>query len=64
MQFAKKYSETHDIDFYVFGHRHIALDLSIGQGKKVVILGDWITHFTYAVWDGEQLELKEYEETK
>ena len=64
VQFAKKYSETHDIDFYVFGHRHIALDLNIGQEKKVVILGDWITNFTYAVWDGEQLELKKYEEAE
>jgi UDP-2,3-diacylglucosamine hydrolase len=62
VQFAKKHSQTNDIDFYVFGHRHIVLDLTIEGNKRVIILGDWITNFTYAEWDGEHFEIKRYEE--
>lgn len=61
VQFAKKHRKEHEIDYYVFGHRHILLDLPI-EGSRIVILGDWITNFTYAVWDGKSLELKRYEE--
>lgn len=61
VKFAKEHAEKNDIDYYVFGHRHIVLDLTIKQGRRVVILGDWITNFTYAEWDGESFELKKYE---
>ena len=64
VQFAKKHSQTNDIDFYVFGHRHIVLDLTIEGNKRVIILGDWITNFTYAEWDGEHFEIKRYEEKR
>ena len=30
--------------------------------KRMMILGDWISQFTYAVFDGEHLLLSEYEE--
>ena len=29
---------------------------------RLMILGDWITHFTYAVYDGEQLYMENYVE--
>lgn len=61
VKFAKEHAQTSDVDFYVFGHRHIVLDLTINQGKRVIILGDWITNFTYAEWDGENFNVKKYE---
>ena len=60
LTFAKKYSENNNIDFYIFGHRHICMDEEIKEGVKVCILGDWIHHFSYAVFDGEKLKLKKY----
>ncbi len=60
VQFSKEHAKANDVDYYIFGHRHIELDLTIEEKKRVVILGDWITKFTYAVWDGEQFELKRY----
>lgn len=61
--FSKEHAKTHDdIDFYVYGHRHIMLDLEIQGGKRVVILGDWIDKYSYACFDGEKLELKRFEE--
>lgn len=61
--FAKDYLKTHpNINFFIFGHRHIELDLMLARESRVVILGDWISQFNYAVFDGEHLLLEEYEE--
>ena len=62
--FAKKYSEQRPtVDYLLFGHRHIELDLILNARKtRMLILGDWITLFTYAVWDGDGLFLGNYVE--
>lgn len=62
VNYAKEYSETHpEIDFFIFGHRHIMLDLMIRRDCRVMMLGDWIRHFSYVVFDGENLSLEQYE---
>lgn len=48
------------IDFFVFGHKHVPRNVQLSKSSKLIILGDWITNFTYAVFDGEKVELKEY----
>lgn len=59
--YSKKYLEAHpDIDFFIYGHRHIQLDLPIGNHSRILILGDWISQFTYAVFDGEELYMEQY----
>ena len=61
--YTKEYMQTHpDVDYYIYGHRHIELDLMLTRDKRMLILGDWITQFTYVVFDGEHLLLEEYEE--
>lgn len=61
--FGKDYLKTHpEINFFVFGHRHIELDLMIARTTRLVILGDWISQFTYAIFDGEHFLLEEYVE--
>ena len=55
--FSKKYLETNDVDFLIFGHRHIALDLQLKDQKRVVILGDFVSIFSYGVFDGELFSL-------
>jgi len=56
----KKLSALPDINYFVFGHRHILLDLPIAEQCRVIMLGDWITFFSYAVFDGERVELKTF----
>ncbi len=57
----KEYMKTHpNVDFYIYGHRHIELDLMLAQNTRMMILGDWISQFTYAVWDGEHLFMENY----
>ena len=59
--YSKEYLRTHpDVNFFVYGHRHIELDLMLSATARTVILGDWITQFTYAVFNGDQLFLENY----
>jgi UDP-2,3-diacylglucosamine hydrolase len=59
--FAKEYVKTHPVDFFVFGHRHIELNLMISPQSRVVILGDWLKHFSYGVWDGANFSMEVFE---
>jgi UDP-2,3-diacylglucosamine hydrolase len=54
--FARHTLQNEHFDYFIFGHRHIPYDIHIGN-SRVVNLGDWINNFTYAVWDGTELEL-------
>lgn len=49
-----------DIDHFIFGHRHLPTQEMLNERSQLIILGDWISNFTYAVFDGENLELKKY----
>lgn len=62
VQFAKQYNEKEHIDFFVFGHRHVMLDLMITKDSRVIYLGDWISHFSYGVYDEEGFRLEIFEE--
>ena len=56
VKYAKAYLKDHPtINFFIFGHRHIELDLSLAPNARMLILGDWISRFGYAVYDGESL---------
>ncbi len=48
-------------DYYIFGHRHLPLDLEVGSNSRYINLGEWINHYTYAVFDGDKVELKTFE---
>jgi len=58
--FCRDYLKTHKVDYFVFGHRHLPLDLDVDGKARYVNLGDWIKYYTYAVFDGEKLELKKF----
>lgn len=47
-------------DFYIFGHRHLPLDITINDTSRYVNLGEWVNFSTYAAYDGEVLALKEF----
>lgn len=49
-----------DIQFFVFGHRHIAVDDEVMPGHRLIILGDWINHFTYLEINEHEVALKSY----
>ena len=55
----RKLQEKHR-DFFVFGHRHLPLEIQLNQNSKYINLGDWIQYYTFGVYDGEQFKLKKY----
>ena len=59
--YAKEYLKTHpDINYFIFGHRHIELDLMLSNTCRALIIGDWISQYTYAVFDGKTLTMHSY----
>ena len=60
IQFIKEYEKTTHYDYYIFGHRHLPLDLEVGN-TRYFNLGDWVVHFSYAVWDGEKVVLESFQ---
>ncbi|MCU0360482.1 MAG: UDP-2,3-diacylglucosamine diphosphatase [Bacteroidia bacterium] len=48
-------------NYYIFGHRHLPLELELEQGAKYINLGDWIRYTTYAVFDGSDVKLLKFE---
>lgn len=59
-QYAKRKLETKHYDYFIFGHRHFPMEIKVGEKSTYFNLGDWITHFTYGVFDGERFELREF----
>ncbi|NNK27783.1 MAG: UDP-2,3-diacylglucosamine diphosphatase [Flavobacteriaceae bacterium] len=60
VQYCKdKLKEKHR-DYFVFGHRHLPMEIELGNNSRYVNLGDWITYFTYAAFDRKKLDLKEF----
>ena len=58
--FAKSVLKQEEFDYMVFGHRHLLVDIPIETDARFIILGDWINHFSYGIFDGSNFELKRY----
>ncbi len=56
--YSKRKLESQHYDHFIFGHRHLPLEIQLNEKSKYTNLGDWISYFTYAVFDGEKLSLK------
>lgn len=62
VQYCKKKLEDKHYDYFLFGHRHLPMELEFSKNSKYINTGDWISYFTYAVFEENQLKLKEYKE--
>ncbi len=60
IQYSKEKLQEKHRDFFVFGHRHLPLETDLGNSSKYINLGDWISYYTYGVFDGDTFELKKY----
>ena len=59
--YSKRKLEEKHRDFFVFGHRHLPLEIQLNETSKYINLGDWIQYYTYGVFDGESFQIKKYE---
>ena len=53
--YAKSILLKEKIDYFVFGHRHLAMNYDLTPDCKILFLGDWLTFPNYGVWDGKKL---------
>lgn len=52
--------EDPTINYFVMGHLHVMLNYQLQPQSQLIILGDWIHHFSYAKFDGIQLTLHQH----
>ncbi len=60
VQYCKRKLEEKHRDYFIFGHRHLPLEIDLNKDSKYVNLGDWIKYYTYAEFDGDTMTLKEF----
>lgn len=58
--FAKEQLEKEHFDYFIFGHRHLPLDIQLNETSRYVNIGEWINYNSYGVFDGEDLSLSYY----
>lgn len=64
VQFVKQTLKKEEhYDYFIFGHRHLPVQMQIGN-SWYINLGEWVNFSTYAVFDGEKVELKHYKQVK
>jgi UDP-2,3-diacylglucosamine hydrolase len=59
--YCKELEKTQHHDFYIFGHRHLPLDLKVNEHSRYINTGEWVHSNTYAEYNGEQVLLKKFD---
>ncbi len=60
VQYCKRKLTQKSYDYFVFGHRHLPMEVSLGANSQYTNLGDWIHYFTYGELEKGVLHLKKY----
>ena len=58
--YSREVLKTTYYDYMVFGHRHYPLDVDLDGKTRYINLGEWVHHFTYAVFDGKEMKLEHF----
>ena len=62
--YSRELLQTKHYDYLIFGHRHLPLDIALQNNSRYINLGEWVNYNTYAVFDGDKLELKYFEKSE
>lgn len=62
LQYCRTTEQQNHHDFYIFGHRHLPLDLPVGENSRYINLGEWVHFSTYAVYDGKTVQLLSFDD--
>jgi UDP-2,3-diacylglucosamine hydrolase len=61
VMYCKEVLKKEHYDYFIFGHRHLMLDIPLPGNSRYINTGDWLSYDSYAVFDGSELLLKKYE---
>ncbi|RQO67724.1 UDP-2,3-diacylglucosamine hydrolase [Pedobacter sp. KBW06] len=59
--YAKEQLQKAHFDYFIFGHRHLPLDIQLSDKSRYINIGEWINFNSYAVFDGKDLTLNYFE---
>lgn len=62
VQYARRKLEKAPCDYFIFGHRHLPLEIPLSPETTYLNLGDWISYYSYAAFDGEELRLEYFKD--
>ncbi|MCQ2959914.1 MAG: UDP-2,3-diacylglucosamine diphosphatase [Bacteroidales bacterium] len=60
LMYANEVLKTKHYDYFVFGHRHVAIDKEVQPGSRYINTGNWITTSTYAILSEQGMEVKSF----
>jgi UDP-2,3-diacylglucosamine hydrolase len=60
LQFARKTLLIEHFDYFIFGHRHLALEIEIAPNSKYINTGEWIKSFSFAQTENDEIVLKSF----
>lgn len=60
IQYAERKLETVYADYFLFGHRHLAMDITLSNGSRYINTGEWVKGRSYAVFENGELYLREF----
>lgn len=58
--YSKEVLQKEAVDYFIFGHRHLALDFKLNDNSRYINLGEWVKTFSYAEFDGNDVTLNFY----
>jgi UDP-2,3-diacylglucosamine hydrolase len=64
VSYSKELLKTKHYNYLIFGHRHLPLDIKLSDNSRYINLGEWVNYNTYAIFDGENLNLKYFEKVE
>jgi UDP-2,3-diacylglucosamine hydrolase len=62
VQYCKKKLTKKRYDYFLFGHRHLPLEIKLSENSKYINTGDWITHYTFAKFENNMLSLENFKD--
>jgi len=58
--YSKEIAKNEEVDFFIFGHRHLPMDIVLNDKSRYINIGDWFSNYSYIVFDGHEVCLKKY----
>ncbi|RZK50772.1 MAG: UDP-2,3-diacylglucosamine diphosphatase [Pedobacter sp.] len=55
---SKEILKKEAINYFVYGHRHLPLEIKLNEESIYINLGEWVNYSSYAEFDGQDLKLK------
>jgi len=61
VKFCKNKLKEKHIDYFLFGHRHLPMEIQLNNQSTYINLGEWLNYNTYAVYNGKSVSLKKFD---